>query len=285
MKNFLKKYGVAIAVVAIVISLAVAIGTRKGGTAQNPDYYLQWIVDDANLLSASTEQKLAAYNEDFNEEYGSIIAVYTVKSLGGEDIADVAYNKGVDAELGEWDFVLLLDAGTKDWYVVPGAEAEYYVDNELENIFITHMRADVFSGKADTRLTAIFDDMGDWYEDNSATFNGGTLGVIITIVIYALMLFFIVRFLVAPIITYPVYHAWRPLWGWGFWGPFHFHHHHHHRHHNPPPPGGGFGGHNGGFGSGGNRGGFGGSSRGGGFGGGRGGGFGGGSRGGGFGRR
>ena len=290
MKNFLKKYGVALTVTAVLIAVAFILGNpsgRKEGKV-NYDYYAQWMVDEADLLSADTEKAIAEYNDRFNEEYGSIWAVYTVKSLDGKDIADAAYDLGVEAELGEWDFVLLLDAQTHDWWVEAGAAAVDYVDAALNQIFVDGLRSDVFTGKADARILDVFEELEDWYEDVGVPESGSGasfIGVILLLIIVLCL----IRYLFVPAVMYPVYRTWRPRWGWGFFGPFgHHHHHHHHR-----PPTGGFGNQSGGFGSGGRSGfggssrggGFGGSSRGGGFGGGSRGGFGGGSRGGGFGGR
>ena len=281
MKQFLKKYGLAVGVALALVIIAIVIGGKQASSASS--YYDQFVQDDAGILSAETERMVAEYNEKLDANFGSIVGLITVSSANGADLEDLSYDLGGDLGLGEWDFLLLIDAGSKDYWFAPGSDdlAEW-INNELTVVINTTVYDSLQNGKIDSGVEKLYPKLLNWYEkyipqSNSGGRSGpGFFGSVIGILAFLVILLCIVRFVVSPIVTYPIYGAYRPLWGWGFWPGIRYHRHHHH-YHRPPPPSGGFGGFGGGFG--GSRGGFGGS-RGGGFGGGSRGGFGGGGRGG-----
>lgn len=322
--KFFNKQGVAITITILMVVAAIAIGffASAGKTEYDPDSaasaaswakehsseYEKFIRDDVGLLSDSARQKLARVDAELDYTYASIVGVAVIRDLDGAEIGDAAYDYGYEIGCGESDLMLLIDAGTQDWYLAWGDDMAYYVNNELEVIFRSYMGEKVFSGSADRQLEALFTDLADWYEDTIpvADSHGETAsaGSRIATVLLTVCIIIAVISLIVALCSRPRrrYYAAGPaggsngFWKGMFWGsllggnrgrrpppppP-----------HNPPPPGGP------GFGSGPNRsggpsrssssrsGGFGGSSRGSGFGSGsRGGGFGGSSRGGSFGGR
>lgn len=302
--NFFKKYGVALAVTAALIVLAVVIGRPTAPKPENPDYYGKWISDEADLLSSSTEAALAGYNEQLDAEYGSIVALMTVNTWGSADPEDFAYDLAEEMGLGKWDYALVLSKQDRDFYFAFGAESGYYADSTLETTVIHHMTDDVYGPKADTILPSLYADLVKWYDESfpkadedtavradreaGGTGFGGILVLLLIILLVVVLIRASSRSAGSGGTTFvhtggPVFYR-RPLW---FWTPA------------PPrphaPPFGGvhrptnsrpmnFGGTSGRSSFGGttrsSSRGFGGSSRGGGFGGGSRGGFGGSSRGG-----
>ncbi len=311
--NFFKKKPVAIILTVLAVVGAIAIGRAKmpdnapyapdnAKEAQkwaedNYNQYLQWVVDDAELLSFATVKELAQYNAELDYTYGSIAGLVTVKSLNGSDIEDYAYERGSAMGLGQYDMVVLLDAQTQQWYLASGDTMGGYLDNELKILATETFDEEFFDGGADKQILSYYKRLMQWYSariyarGNDEDEDKGSSGFVFLVFVILLIIFL---------------SSFRRRGGWLFWfggG--------HHRHNDRRPPrgpggpgpggfggprspgpggfgsskrggsfgGGGFGGSSrGGFGGGG----FGGGSRGGGFGGG---GFGGGSRGGGFGGR
>ena len=66
-------------------------------------YFEEFIVDDANILSAKTEKKLSIYNANWDELAGRIIAVVTTKNAG--NIEDAAWDWAFELGLGENDAI------------------------------------------------------------------------------------------------------------------------------------------------------------------------------------
>ncbi len=297
--KFLKKYGWALLLTAAMILLAVVIGRPTAPKAENPDYYGQWISDEADILSASAEKAIAGYNEQLDKKYGSIVGLITVDTWGTADPEDFTYDRAEEMGLGEWDFLLLLSKRDKDFYFAFGAESGYYANAELETTVILHMKNEVYSAEASGILPALYADLVKWYDANIDVGAGASQsrpGVGAAFVSFGAMMLFV---LFVVFIVVLVSAASRPTYGGTYvytsW-PWYYRPFRRYRHAPPPPPphfGGGFhrppssrpssfGGSSNrpGFGNHSSSRGFGGSSRGGSFGGGSRGGFGGSSRGG-----
>lgn len=288
------------AVVVAVLLVAAAVGLSQFRLRGSGDYapesvtaaqqwgkenaaaYERFAEDGAGLFSASTLETIAAQNASLDYRFGTILGLYTLRGVSG-DMEEAAYDAKDALGLGDGDFLLLLDSGAQDWYLVYGGDLSYYVDNELEILFRGAM-SDLFRDP-DRAVIDLYDDLTDWCADNLplAQQEGSHTSLLSTIgkVLLVLMLLaaLVIAFVAATAVRFGrrVVGGWRPrffFFGPGpFWrspwrgpGPF-----------GPPPPGSHHG--PGPRPGGGRPGGFGGSSRGGGFGGSRGGS----SRGGGFG--
>ena len=89
--KFFKKQGVAITVLVLAIIGAIVLGqVRKPASAEydagskttasawadeHYSEYTKYVEDDADLLSADTETRIAKYNAQLDYTYGSIMAV------------------------------------------------------------------------------------------------------------------------------------------------------------------------------------------------------------------
>ena len=331
--NVFKKRGVALTVLILAVIAAVIIGQltkpsvdetykpESDATAQSwakahADSYTAYVQDGAGLFSSQTLQTLAQDNAALDYRYGGILGVVTVKSLGDTTIK--AYSDqicyGTDT-YGNGDLVLLVNEETGEWYVSPGDDISYYLNDELEILFTQNL-GDSFWADPDGRIVTLFTQVSGWYaknvpvsgqeaESKSSSGAGGIIVLVLTLFIIFVIVSFVLSLIAGVRRLVGGYGFFGPFWG-PWWGGCY------HRHPRwfggfygapPPPPHHGPGGPGGpggprpprsnggsGFGGGGNRGGgsFGGGSRGGfggggsrgGFSGGRGGFGGGGSRGG-----
>lgn len=305
--KFFKKRSVALVVLVLAIAASAFYGISKKPADLIAVDYQNWIADQANILSADTEATVKSYNTAWDNKYHAVVAVAAVTDTHGWKLEKYALSLGKAWKLGTNDMVLVLDTGSKDYYVEGGKEAISRMTASQQTALKTAIEQSFYSGDYDAAVTAFYrqadvfyskaygagqgtyapgtsysaaggSDSG-WaaYDGTSQLLTDAVLAVVLLFAIWAMLDYFryagyrrryIVPGVVPPFVYYPI-----------FWG-------RPHRWHTPPPPyhdghGGGFGG-PGGFGGshGGGFGGFGGGSRGGGFGGG---GFGGGSRGGGFG--
>lgn len=311
-------------VFAIILTIVVIVGccaygfvTKPNETAadqtaleygkDNYSSYLDWIADDANLLSDETERTVATYMAALDHGWGSIVTVVTEDS-GGADLQTRAKEWASKGNLSGRDMVLLLDAGSGHWYMQPGKDIGAYVDQKLTTTVTSCFDGRSVTDDADKILTELFPDLYSWYEDTltAQEDSDGFFPVLLGFGFVALLILVIAIASAASIgrggrgfgggNSGTRYRRGGTTVFWGptiffpgrFGGPFgpphHHPHHDHNDHHDDWPFGGGFG--DGGFGGGFGSGGFDGGDRGGGFGdfgGFGGGGFDGGDRGGGFG--
>ena len=325
--NVFKKRGVALTVLILAVIAAVIIGQltkpsvdetykpESDATAQSwakahADSYTAYVQDGAGLFSSQTLQTLAQDNAALDYRYGGILGVVTVKSLGDTTIK--AYSDqicyGTDT-YGNGDLVLLVNEETGEWYVSPGDDISYYLNDELEILFTQNL-GDSFWADPDGRIVTLFTQVSGWYaknvpvsgqeaESKSSSGAGGIIVLILTLFIIFVIVSFVLSLIAGVRRLIGGYGFFGPFWG-PWWGGCY---HRHPRwfggfhgapppppHHGPGGPGGPGGprppryngGGHGGFGGSGSRGGgsFGGGSRGGFGGGGSRGGFSGGGRGG-----
>lgn len=167
--KFLQKRWVAILLCVAMVVAAVAIGQAKSNRGEkwgekNYAAYTDFLWDEADILSESTEKTLCAVNGELDYYYGSICGVATMSVPDGQSMEDLAYETAEEMGLSGYDCLVLLDGETGDYYFVSGYELEPYVDSELENLF----RESLQNGAADANrgLPALFEKLPDWYEKN-----------------------------------------------------------------------------------------------------------------------
>lgn len=325
--NALKKRWVAVIITILVIALAVGIGWMRrpaasgaasAGLDTNLDTsdYMDYLWDEAGVLSSSAEREIALYNANWDTRYGSIVAVAAVSDTGGADIADYAYTLANSIALSDRDAILVLDVGGADAYLLPGASFLTTLGSaEISELVSRCLYDDFMAGEYGDGTLALFSALNDEFvtsygSGSSVYYYGGVVSgravTLASVLLFVIILLFILT--IIDHIRYSAYHrqyygvlnppvVFRPILFWH--GPrFGWYRRRWNRPPPPPPPPGGprpprggcFGGFNGfsgrpggGF-SGRSGGGFSSRSRGGGFSGRSGGGFSGrsGGRGGGF---
>ncbi len=196
----------AVALTALVVAgclvYSVFVGPVSVARVQPGD----WIADQANVLSESTEDSLRSYDQSFDNNYSSVIAVATVSSTRGWEMEDYALKLADQWELGAKDLVLLLDIGGKDAYLLGGSA---WTDLEPSELLNQTMAADFYSGNYDSAVLSLFSAMSGWYPDhggyarsdpyagynqqshgNSSSFGG--FSVILRIILIVLVIYLIV---------------------------------------------------------------------------------------------
>lgn len=124
--KFFKKKSVAIVVMVVAILAACGIGLAKAptnttstdviqlDTGLDTSYFRQYIADDANILSTSTEEQLSLYNANWDQMMGGIIGVVTVNGFDGT-LDDAAWEGGNALGLGDNDAVLFFDTASGEY--------------------------------------------------------------------------------------------------------------------------------------------------------------------------
>ncbi len=159
----MKKFPVAVAVTALVVAGCLAYSLFVSPVAAVKVKPGDWIADEANVLSESTEDALRSYNQSFDQNYGSVIAVATVSSTRGWTMEDYALKLGEDWELGSKDLVLLLDIGGEDAYLMESGDWTTLDPSAMLN---QTMAADFFGGNYDSAVLSLFSTMSGWYPEN-----------------------------------------------------------------------------------------------------------------------
>ena len=100
---------------------------------------LNFVVDDANLLSSQEETKLRIDLENFKNEYNMDAVIVTSNNLNGKSQQDYAddyfdYNGyGVGKEKS--GLLLLIDMENRNiWISTSGEAIKYFTDNRIDNI-------------------------------------------------------------------------------------------------------------------------------------------------------
>ena len=270
-----------------------------------------YVLDNANVLSQSTEQYLIEKGNALFAVSGAQIVTVTVTDSGYSDMEQFAYDVfnewGIgSSELNNGVLLAMEPSSGRIWCTVGAGLERELSSGILTEILENRVYPWYDSGDCDLAARNFFDeiytrlenyygvDADSWDGQTYKYSQGGSTHTVVNTVSRGLFsLIKIVGIILIFIVVYSILKSMKGggngsgggYGGGGFRMPFfiftggpRFHHHHHHRPYGGyrPPRGGFGGGHSGGFGGG----------RGGGFGGGRGGGFGGGgSRGGGAGRR
>ncbi|MGO5114345.1 TPM domain-containing protein [Candidatus Avoscillospira sp. LCP25S3_F1] len=150
--------------------------------------YLDWIADEADLLSDNTERTVATYLGALDHGWGSIVAVVTEDS-GGADLQTRAKDWAARGNLSGRDMVLLLDAASGHWYLQPGADIGPYVDQKLTTTVTACFDGRSVTGDADEILAELFPDLYSWYEDTlTAQENDGFLPILLAFGFVALLI-------------------------------------------------------------------------------------------------
>ena len=183
--NVLKKRWVAVLITLAVIALAVGIGRLRApdpavqGVAGNLDTslstqdYENYLLDEAGVLSPSTEHSLALYNANWDRRYGSLVAVVTVQDTGGRDMEDYAYDLANEAGLTSQDAVLLISVGEEDAYLLPG---QYFLTSLSSGDITQLIDRDLFGtpGDYDQGTLALFSALNSEFTAQLGTGGGSS---------------------------------------------------------------------------------------------------------------
>lgn len=122
----------------------------------------QYVLDDANVLSSQTEQKIVNENKALFEKTGAEIVVVTVDFLDGEEIDDYAFELfnmwGIGSSERNNGLLLLLAIGEEDYYVLPGYGIEEELNGgELQTMLDEYLEYDFDKGNYDAGVQKFFE--------------------------------------------------------------------------------------------------------------------------------
>lgn len=161
------RQGVAWFVTSLMIVAAIGIGYGKA-VASGPERPAgsMYVQDDANVLSAATENRLADRNSRLLDRYGAAIAVVTC-NYGGDDLYNYALRRFEGLGLNGRSFVVVLDIRGDDYWLVQGKDlvrdfsdedCGYYAWNYMEDYFA--------SGDYNGAVLSLTEMLEAWYGTN-----------------------------------------------------------------------------------------------------------------------
>ena len=177
--KFLQKTWVAWLITAVMIAAAIGIGQSKGGgsvsapipspdtnlnTTLSTKQFADYIWDEAGALSSSQEERICLYNANWDQRYGSIIAVAAVSSVNGP-IDDYAYDLGEEIELEAPDGILVIDVSGKDAYLAVGPDYPLS-DGQITSYLDRSLYEYIQSGKYGEGVLNLFEDLNEYYVNN-----------------------------------------------------------------------------------------------------------------------
>ncbi len=164
--KILKKRGVAIAITVLVILAMSAWGIYKA-PANLPDVQTgTWVYDGAGVLSQDAEDYLSQGNAQLLSDYAVVVAVATVPNAKGWDLSDFCIDLGDQWGLSGSDFILVLDIGGDNYWLVQGyALVDDFSDDMAGTYARRYMENDFAAGDYEGAALALFDALSDWYSE------------------------------------------------------------------------------------------------------------------------
>lgn len=176
--KFFQKTWVAWLLTAVMIAAAVGIGQSKAPMSStstpvvsadldktlSTKQFADYIWDEAGVLSSKNEESICLYNANWNQRYGSIIAVAAVKSVSGA-IDDYAYDLGEEIGLGASDGILVIDVSAKDAYLAVGPDYPM-TDSEVTSYMDSGLYDYVQSGRTGDGVINLFGKINSFYVNN-----------------------------------------------------------------------------------------------------------------------
>lgn len=164
--KFFKNRAVAVVILAAAIILSSLWGLSKkpvlivpeGAAPLNDslstEYLTPYIADEANVLSAGTENTILLYNANWDRQIGGILSVVTVRGVDGS-IADAAWDWAGQLGLGENDAILLLDTAENDYYLLPSGNFDACLAGQPDSFLDACLYQYVFVSDYNGGVTAL----------------------------------------------------------------------------------------------------------------------------------
>ena len=176
--KFFKKTFVAVIVAALVVCSTLAYGYVKKPASQPEVSTGSWVVDDAGILSAETEEMVSSYNRLWDNDYASVTALATVKSTENWDLEEYAVKLGEDWGLGSNDMLLLIDAGGDQYYFVTSPSIEDTLGSgSIQSAVQSGFAAKYNAGDYDGAVAGLYSSLNSLYESgfSSTSSSSGTV--------------------------------------------------------------------------------------------------------------
>ncbi len=172
----LKKRSVAI-IITVIVALAMAAFGLYKAPVKLPDVQTgTWVYDGANVLSADVESYLTTGNAQLLEDYGSVVAVATVKNTKGWDMSKFCIKLGDQWGLTGSDFLVVMDIGGDDYWLVQGYDlVNVFSDDQAGEYARKYMENDFAAKDYGAAAESLFDALDTWF-GSSGTQSVGTVG-------------------------------------------------------------------------------------------------------------
>ena len=176
-----KKQGVAWGLTALMIVAAIGIGYGKApinGPAPDSSHSTPpaseavlsgynaaelYIRDDANVLSASTENELASRIAGLFNRYSVVIGVVTC-NYGRDDLYDYALKQAEIMDLTGYDFIVVLDIKGDNYWLVQGADlVDDFTDDDCSDYAWDYMESYFARGDYDRAVLSLTEMLELWY--------------------------------------------------------------------------------------------------------------------------
>ena len=176
-----KKQGVAWGLTALMIVAAIGIGYGKaiaGGPIPDvpqsappvsetipPGYNptTLYIRDNADVLSASTENELASRIAGLFNRYGVAIGVVTCND-NWDDLGGYALDQFEAMNLGGRGFIVVLDIRGDNYWLVQGADlVDDFTDDDCSDYAWNYMEQAFAGGDYDSAVLKLTQALEDWY--------------------------------------------------------------------------------------------------------------------------
>ena len=164
--KFFQKRSVAIAVLILAILASGAWGLHKAPAVDlstdgakldaslSTTAFEQYVRDDAGLLSSKTEETASLYNANWDQMFGSIMAVVTADSVS--NMEDATYDYAISMELGTNDAILLIAKQQQDYYLLASGNFYDLLDSLPQSFVAVCMADDVAKKDYDGAVQALF---------------------------------------------------------------------------------------------------------------------------------
>jgi hypothetical protein len=187
MREFFRRFSVALVITALVVGISAGYAVNRGrqssigndvataeriveeevtdltGTTDyDPDY--RWIQDNANLLSATTEEYLATLDAQWLDQYDAVVAVVTTDSITG-DSEDFCYDAAESFDLTASDMIFVIDAGENMAYLYEGGS---YGDLDVDELLTDYLGDDFLEGDYDSAVCNLFDGIQIYLNQNDS---------------------------------------------------------------------------------------------------------------------
>ena len=174
MMKLLKNRGVAIVLTVLMIAGSVFVGLKLAPADLVSLRGSSWISDTADVLSPETEAYLNQKNSALMETKGAKFAVATVKDARGWNLGDYAYQLAKQWNLSEMDFILVLDIGGDNYWMVQGAALVNSFTDGMINSYVARYLEPGFAAKNyDLGVKTLFDQVYAWYDGQGSGAIGG----------------------------------------------------------------------------------------------------------------
>lgn len=142
-------------IAAGILSACVMLGCAGYGWTQRPASlpntdFGEWCVDTAGVLDQETIQLVNNYNDRWDEDYSSVVALAVVDSTRNWEMEEYAQKVGEEWGLGQNDLLLLMDTNQWDYYFVYSYQIMNILDyDDVFDLFYNSEFEDAFYYKHD----------------------------------------------------------------------------------------------------------------------------------------